>query len=152
VWLALASVFLAAGIAKLRESGLDWATSGHFSWILVQAHYRVSNADPLTMVGLDLASNGAVVRAMASVSLATELCYPLALVFRPVRRVVVPMAVMSLLAIRVLMGPTFEPLILAHVFWVPWPMVGRETRRFIDAGRPRRRLGSAGQTPTGAPT
>ena len=54
----------------------------------------------------------------------SELLFPLALVSRTARAVLVPAAFVMLVSIRVLMGPTFGGFLVANVVWVPWDAVG----------------------------
>ena len=89
----------------------------------MRAPYHVSDADPITTLGLAIARHavaepnarrGDVVRGAGFVS---------ALFSRTARLVFVPAAFFMLIGIRVLMGPTFGGFLLANVFWVPWSAV-----------------------------
>jgi hypothetical protein len=124
IWVAMSLVFFAAGLAKLRNGGLEWITSGNMSILLTRALYHVSDADPQTTWGLVIAQHPWASSAVAAAAVATELFFPLALVSRTARAVLVPAAFMMLVSIRVLMGPTFGGFLVANVVWVPWDAVG----------------------------
>lgn len=125
VWTATALVFFAAGISKLRHGGIAWVMSDNMSIVLTSAAYHVSDADPVSTVGLWIARHAAISRTLAFVSLAIELSYVVALFSRRARAVLVVAAAAMLVAIRVLMGPTFGAFLLVNIFWVPWDALGR---------------------------
>lgn len=58
VWVALTLVFFAAGLAKLRYSGLAWAAPDNLEIILISAHYLRGRTNPLVSWGLLLAQYG----------------------------------------------------------------------------------------------
>ncbi len=123
VWVAMSLVFFAAGISKLRHGGLEWAASSNFAIVLTKAQYHVSDADPLGPWGLWIASSPIASRALAFMSLATETLFPLALLGRLPRVILVPAAFGMIAGIRILMGPTFGGFLTAFAFWVPWTAV-----------------------------
>jgi hypothetical protein len=120
VWTAIALVFLAAGIAKLRYGGLDWVFSANLSVILNRAAYHVSDADPITTLGLWIAEHRWLSQSMAAATVVIELGFVATLFSKKARIVVVPAACLLLISIRLLMGPTFGGFLIANVFWVPW--------------------------------
>ncbi len=120
VSVVLTLVFFGAGVSKLRTSGLGWAFSDTMAIFLVQAQYQFGNGVPLSDFGRVLARHPWICRALAAGALACETGYPLALVSRAARAVVVPGALLMQLGIRVLLGPTFFHMMAANVFWVPW--------------------------------
>jgi predicted DCC family thiol-disulfide oxidoreductase YuxK len=120
VWVAMALVFFAAGLAKLRHGGVPWFASDNLAIVLTKAHYHVSDADPIGPWGLWIASSPIASSTLAFVSLVTETLFPLALVSRRARAVLVPAAFGMLVGIRILMGPTFGGFLTAFSFWVPW--------------------------------
>jgi hypothetical protein len=122
VWLMLALVFFAAGVSKLRHSGLEWIFSENMATTLIWAQYRQF---PLVSWGLDLAQYGWLTRLMAAATIAFEISYPLTLFSRRARWVIVPAVFLMLVNIRLLMGPQFYPFLICHLFWVPWDRVGR---------------------------
>src|SRR5262249_23303427 len=90
IWVAVALVFFAAGLAKLRYGGLAWITSGNMSILLTRALYHVSDADPLTRAGLWIAGHHWLASAVAAAAVTTEVAFPAALISRPARMVVLP--------------------------------------------------------------
>jgi hypothetical protein len=129
VWLVMALLFFGAGTSKLRTSGLAWIFSDNLAVFLVQAHYHFGNAVPLTSFGLVLAEHRWVCRALAAASVAGEVGYPLALVSRRARAVLVPGVFLLQVGIRALLGPSFVAWMLCNLFWVPWDRVlGLDTR------------------------
>ena len=135
IWLMFALIFFAAGVSKLRHSGLEWIFSDHLAISLIQAHYHVANADPLVPWGLHLAQYVWLTHLLAAGSLALEISYPLALFSSRARWIIIPSMVLFLISIRVLMGPTFVPqYLVCHLFWVPWDRV---RLRLIEAFRGR---------------
>jgi predicted DCC family thiol-disulfide oxidoreductase YuxK len=127
-WLTMATVFCAAGLSKLRHSGLEWAFSENMSVILTKAHYGRSDADPMVDWGLFIARSPVLSQGLALVSLVVETAFPLALVSRHARLLLVPGAFMMLVGIRVLMGPTFGGFLLVFAFWIPWTAVAAAIR------------------------
>ncbi len=124
VWLVMSLIFFAAGVSKLRRSGLGWFTSDGMATILIQQNYHISNADPLTPWGLYLAQNRWLSRGMALMTVFFELGYPLAMFDGRARWIFVPGILGMLAGIRLVMGPTFELFIICQLFWVPWDRVG----------------------------
>jgi hypothetical protein len=123
VWLAMALIFCAAGLSKLRHSGLGWVFSDNLASLLLRQQYHLSDGEPLTTWGIWVANHTWVVRGMAAAALAIETLFPLALVSRIARMVLVPGGLAFLVGIRTLMGPTFEQFMMCYVFWIPWDRV-----------------------------
>lgn len=122
VWVLLACVFLLAGVAKLRASGLAWVTSDFFAFTLRRANYplgRVAPA-PLTEWGLWIAQHPWLCRFLAGSSLLCELAYPLTLFSRRLRAPLIFAMFSMLVGVKVVLGPPFETFLLCHLFWVPW--------------------------------
>lgn len=120
VWVAMAMIFGAAGIAKLRHSGLEWVFSDNLALLLIRQQYHVSDGDPWTNWGLWVAQHPWVARTLAGCSITIETLFPLTIFSRWARRILVPAGLLFLIGIRTLMGPTFEQFMLCYVFWVPW--------------------------------
>jgi hypothetical protein len=130
IWIVLACVLFAAGLAKLRYSGLAWIVSENMARLLVLHAYVISNADPLTYWGPSLAVKRGIPQLIAASTVIIELAFPLALVSRVARWILVPSSALMVLGIRVLMGPSFETLAVCTLFWVPWdPTVVRVSTR-----------------------
>jgi hypothetical protein len=118
--LVLCTIFFSAGIAKLRHGGLEWITSDTLSITLLRAQLQPEGVGPVVDWGRWLAGQRATMILAAAGTIAIELGYPLALLHRRSRWVLLPAMVGLLVGFRVLMGPWFGTFILAHVFWVPW--------------------------------
>jgi hypothetical protein len=119
VWVAIALIFCAAGISKLRQAGLDSILSENFA-LLLRQHYHISDAGPSTAWSVWLASHARLMRALAALALATETLYPLALCSRRARMLIVPAGFALLLGVRLLIGAGIEQFMICYVFWVPW--------------------------------
>jgi hypothetical protein len=138
VWTMLALIFFAAGVSKLRHSGLEWILSDNLSSLLLRQQYHLSDGEPLTRWGIWVANHAWVSRGLAAMSVAVETMFPLALFSRRARCVLVPAGLLFLIGIRVLMGPTFEQFMICYVFWVPWSRVrgiarpGRRASREVE--------------------
>jgi predicted DCC family thiol-disulfide oxidoreductase YuxK len=134
VWTLMAFVFLAAGIAKLRHGGTAWIASTNMSVLLLRSAYHTADADPITTLGLRVASHAWLSRALAAVAVVVELGFITSLVSRTARSVFVPAAVALLVGIRIMMGPTFAGFLMANVFWIPWQALGLRVVRWSRAG------------------
>ena len=117
-------IFFAAGVSKLRHSGVAWFASDNMATILIQQNYHISNADPLTPWGLYLAQNRWLSRGIAFVTVFLELGYPLAMFNGRARWIFVPGIFLMLAGIRIVMGPTFELFMICQLFWIPWGRLG----------------------------
>jgi hypothetical protein len=120
VWLAMAAIFCAAGLSKLRHSGLDWIMSDNLALLLLRQQYHLSDGEPLTNWGIWVANHAWAARGLAAAAVVIETCYPLSLVSRRARLLLVPAGLGFLIGIRTLMGPTFEQFMMCYVFWIPW--------------------------------
>jgi hypothetical protein len=139
IWVLMALVFFAAGVAKLRYGGLEWVTSSNMSLVLMRSAYHTSDADPITSLGLWVASQPWLSRAVAASALVVELAFVTALVSRRARLVLVPAAALMLIGIRIMMGPTFGGFLIANVFWVPWSAVGARLAKLTAKSAARER-------------
>ena len=132
VWLMFALIFFAAGVSKLRHSGLEWVFSDNMAIMLTQRHYHIGSHDPLVSWGLDLAQHGWLTRLLAAATVAFEVCYTLALLSSRARWVIVPVVFSMQFVIRMIMGPSFYQFMICNLFWVPWDRV---SRRFVGSLR-----------------
>jgi predicted DCC family thiol-disulfide oxidoreductase YuxK len=123
--LVLSMVFFNAGCTKLIRSGLAWVTSDNMAILLIQHHF---SSAPLTDWGLKLAQYPLLCKIMAGGSLATELSFPLALVSKWARRIIVPACFMMQIGIGLFMGIFFTQFMVCYLFFVPWAKVGRWIR------------------------
>lgn len=120
VWVLFALIFFAAGLAKLRASGPAWVLSDNMAALLIAQQYPTSEPGPLVDWGLALARRRWLYQPLAAATLLLELGYPLALVSRRARWIVVPGMLLAQIGIRVLLGPSFEQFVICNLFWVPW--------------------------------
>jgi len=104
----MAFIFCAAGISKLRHSGLDWIGSDNLSLLLLRQQYHLSDGEPLTNWGISVANHRWMARSLAAMSVVVETGFPLVLFSRRARALLVPAGLAFLVGIRILMGPTFE--------------------------------------------
>lgn len=132
VWLMLALIFFGAGVSKLRHSGLEWIFSDNMALLLIHPYYYTTTNDPLASWGLFLAQYKWLYRPMAAATIVLEVSYPLALISRRARWVIVPGVFFLQAGIRVLMGPSFIQFLFCNLFWIPWDRVAR---RFGGFGR-----------------
>ncbi|MEO0455046.1 MAG: hypothetical protein AAF152_00490 [Cyanobacteria bacterium P01_A01_bin.114] len=120
VWLILSTVFFAAGYAKLSQGGLGWAFSDNMSFILAEHQFPPEHPEALIPWGKWMARQSWLARGLGLATLILETGYPLAMFSRRARFIFVPGMLLSVVGFRVLLGPSFFPLILCHVFWVRW--------------------------------
>ena len=124
VWVTMATIFFAAGMAKVIQGGPAWVFSDHMAISLVQRYYDVTAPPPLDW-GLRVARHSWLARSMAAGSLALELAAPLALFSRRLRRVGPWMLLGMQVGIGLLMDVWFTRFFFAYVFWVPWDRLVR---------------------------
>jgi hypothetical protein len=110
-------VFFAAGVAKLRHSGVAWVLSDNLRTIMVAQHLP---ADPATDLGLRMAQYPGFCMATAAIVLAAETLAPLALISVAARWVLVPVLFLFVLSLPAIFGFGFRPLLGLFVFWLPW--------------------------------
>jgi hypothetical protein len=152
VWVAMALIFGAAGISKVRHSGLSWIFSDSFRLLLLRQQYHISDGDPLTTWGVWVAMHSWLTHALAATALSVELFFPLVLFSRRARAILVPAGLFFLVGIRLLMGPTFEQFMMCYVFWVPWQRVADIVRGYahLDSARAGHRVHGDGVLPAAA--
>jgi hypothetical protein len=132
VWVMMALIFCAAGISKLRHSGFEWVFSDNLAMLLLRQQYHLSDGEPLTNWGIWVANHSWAARAMGATAVCVETLFPLTLVSRYARMVLVPAGLAFLVGIRLLMGPTFEQFMLCYVFWVPWDRLLYNARSYAS--------------------
>ena len=125
-------VFFTAGLNKLRESGLAWITSETLQMYLLQM------GAPL---GLWLAQWPWLCHLLAAFAIAVELYHPLALVSSRFAIFWIPAGISLLLGIKLMMGISFLPLILVHLFWLPWGFLAVKESSKQQAVRPQGKAG-----------
>jgi hypothetical protein len=118
VWLMMSMAFFAAGVSKLRHSGLAWVTTDNLSVYMVQNSYDREWPQP-NDIALTVSHWKSLCKLLAVASLTIELGYPLAMFSRRAR-ILVPAALGMQLSIMILVGPNFKSMMAVNVFWVPW--------------------------------
>src|SRR5262249_28906911 len=93
---------------------------------------HVSDGDPLTPLGLTIASSVWLSKAVALSSLSIETFYIVALFNRRARPYIGTIGVLFFVGIRALMGPTFETYLVCGLFLVPWDRVEQRARAWFD--------------------
>lgn len=128
VQVMMVTVFFAAGVAKLRVSGLEWIFSDNIRNTIIWHYY---NFEPPFALGLWLAQFDVVARGLALASVALEVAAPLALIGTRARLLLVPSLYLMQLGFWALMGIAFPPYLFCYyLFWVPWDrLVARMRRR-----------------------
>jgi hypothetical protein len=113
-----ALVMCAAGVAKLRVSGLAWVLSENLQYTVIRMYY--SGDPPPLRIGLVLAQIPWLCQVLAAGSLLIELTAPIALFSRRYRWFVIPSLIGMQLGIYLLMGIAFPHYLLLYVVWVEW--------------------------------
>jgi predicted DCC family thiol-disulfide oxidoreductase YuxK len=122
VWLLTALVFFAAGVTKLRWSGLEWITSDNLANVLLQHQYK---SDPLVDWGRAIARHPLLCKVLAGMTVALELLFPLALFSSRARWPLVGGMFVAQVGIALLMGVVFTQFMFVYLFWIPWYALGR---------------------------
>ncbi len=137
-----ALIFVAAGVSKLKRSGLEWVFSDTMPILLITHQYQ--NPGTLLSLGLDIARDQIACKAIALGTILLEIGYPLALFHRTSRWIIVPAVFLMQLGIRYVMGPVFFPFLICNLFWAPWDRVIRAAARTVSSSRaPTSAAGSA---------
>lgn len=132
VWVLMSMVFFAAGIAKLRASGIRWATGQGFGLLLIRGFYDAN--PPLVNWGLFIANHALLAKLMAGSSLALETLFPLALFDRRLRFIFPASAFFMQIGIGLLMSVWFLQYLPIYIFWVPWDcLISRREKRLLPA-------------------
>jgi hypothetical protein len=130
----MAIIWFAAGYAKLKESGINWAFSDTLANNLMVHHY---SHHPPTNWGLWLADHPWLCRFFALGSLMLEAGAPLALVSLWFRRAWVPGIAAMQLGIKLMLGVSFVQFMICYIFWLPWDRIGRELAAWFGREPPR---------------
>lgn len=127
VWVLLMLVYFAAGVSKLRRSGLEWVFSPNLANLLL-AHHYTAHAPPLEL-GLALARSAWLPPLLAAGALVLELAAPLALVGARPRAVIAPGLFLLQCGIWALLGVPFHGFLISFLFFVPWEALARRSGR-----------------------
>ena len=133
VWVLFALIFFAAGVSKLRHSGLEWIFSDNMANLLIDASYTDATLLP---IGSYVSQYSWLPQLIASGTVALELSYPLALFSRRARWIIVPGVFFMQVGIKVFMGVDFYPFLICNLFWVPWDRVSQRLIRSCHKLRP----------------
>jgi hypothetical protein len=135
VWLIMTTIFFAAGVAKLRHSGLQWVFSDNMAVMLIKVNFLAYiDYPPLLPWGLFLARYLWVCQGLAAMVLMTEISYPLVLFSQRARRILAPGMFFILLGSTLVFLPSFVELLACHIFYVPWGRVGRWCKAVSSLG------------------
>jgi hypothetical protein len=129
IWVVTSLVLFAAGFSKLRHSGLQWITGDTMAIYLVQANYHLTDAEPLTSWGLNLAQSPRLSHLLAAAAVLLEITFPIALFSRRARWFILPSGALMQLGIAVLLGPNFYQMMMCYSLWVPWDRVVAHFKR-----------------------
>ena len=124
VRLVFVMVFLAAGLAKLRQAGLEWVTSDTLRNYFLENQY-VFRSEGATARGHLLADwligRPDLCRVLAGLALAAELSAPAALVSRHARRWLISLLFLFQVGNALLLYQDFFFAYLGlYLFWMPW--------------------------------
>jgi hypothetical protein len=114
----MATVFMAAGIAKLRQSGLAWIFSDQLQNLLLDSYY-VGREMP-TDLARWIAQYPLLCQFAAGMTIVIELTAPLALFSRRYRWFVIPGLFGMQIGIYLVMGITFWQFLGLYVVWIDW--------------------------------
>lgn len=120
IQVTFACVFFAAGIAKMRQSGLEWIFSDNMALRLVQSTFFFEGGYIRPDWTRWVAQQSWLCQLLAGMTIILELGYPLALFSVWARWFFVPSMLLAQIAILFLMGPNFILFMLCNCFWVPW--------------------------------
>ena len=133
VRLIFATVFLAAGLAKLRQAGLEWVLSDTLRNYFLENQYvfRSEGAAAWSHLLADwLIARPGVCRVLAVVVLAVELSAPAALFSRHARRWLIPLLFLFQVGNALLLYQDFFFAYLGlYLFWVSWGEAGQGSGR-----------------------
>jgi hypothetical protein len=109
-------IFFGAGVSKIRHSGLDWILSDNLAFLLLERNRAL---------GVEIAQHAWVFKLLATGTVVAEVGFPLVLINRILRFILVPGMFMIQIGIIILMGINFKQLMICYLFWVPWDRVGK---------------------------
>lgn len=122
-------VFFAAGIAKLRVSGLAWMAAGNMRHLLIEHRYTHT---PPTDLGLIAARFAIICSGAAILTIVLELSMPLAVLSRRLRWPLLIALLLLQTGIALALGVYFTPYLAGYLLFVPWE---RWPPRFLTRSR-----------------
>ena len=111
LFIELASFYGSAGVTKLRRAGLAWADG-----YTLQFHLLTKD----TAAGVWVAQHLWLCAALSALVLVLELAFPLGIVFRRLRPLLLCGGALFHLGTTVLMNVTFWPVVATYLLFVPW--------------------------------
>lgn len=124
VRLVFVTVFLAAGLAKLRQAGIEWILSDTLRNYFLENQYvfRSEGARGWSHLLADwLVVRPGLCRVLAGIVLAVELSAPTALFSRSARRWLISLLFLFQVGNALLLYQDFFPAYLGlYLFWIPW--------------------------------
>lgn len=119
----VAIVWFFAGVAKLRHTGLTWATSNNLSALLklhVMDYYFVPPKFP--WFARWISRQDMLCRMLALGTLGLELAFPIGLFWEPLGMAFAAMCMMLIVGFALAQGPLFLPLFtVMFLLWFPYP-------------------------------
>ena len=114
-------LFCAAGLSKLRNSGLHWFTSDFFSSLLINKGFTGDRSMPLiSWLPFWLGSHPKLCHFLAGTALFLEILAPLALINNYLRVILIPSLFLLVCGFWIVLGIPFPQLLASFVFWIPW--------------------------------
>ena len=118
--LMIATMYGAAGLTKLVQSGFSWAFGDTLQRFLLSHHFT---HHPPTELGVLLADYPLLCRVLAFLALCLELASPLALVNRALYRTIFPSLASLQLMIWLLLGVLFREMVANFACLLPWGLL-----------------------------
>jgi hypothetical protein len=118
VWMLISFIFLAAGSAKLRLSGLEWMNGENLSILLIRN-------EPLAWTGwgLGIAQHHWLCVGLSVATVGIECSFFFALFHPYCRAILVPCGLAMLIGFPLFIGAFFPQLIATFVFWIRWDAI-----------------------------
>lgn len=124
--------YLLAGVMKLRHSGLAWVTSDNLRWVLYSG--ARSPRSVLPEVARWIADRAWLSTTIAAITLSSELLFPLALVVRRLRIVLVGAVVVLHVGVHLMLGLDYWSWVaVVVILFVPSALAGRLRSEAVEA-------------------
>jgi len=121
IWILIALAFCAAGVSKIRNSGVEWITSGYIASLFVYHGFTGNRSFPVfSWLPLWIANKPFLNFTLAAVTVIIEAGAPLVLFHPYLRIILLPMLFMMIVFFWVSMGIPFPDMLATFVFWIPW--------------------------------
>jgi hypothetical protein len=145
--IVVALAYFLAGFQKWRHSGLAWITSDNIRWIL----YASAEGSRTHGLGAAIADRPLLAHALAAGALLLETAFPLVLVLRRARWLLIGGAIAMHLTIRLTLGLDYSAQgLTAVIVFADWPVIVDRVR--AASLRHRRRIVTASSTSIAGPT